>query len=181
VVWPQLFPQNIFRFCGKIISLIQIGLDMSKTSKPQKYRDGWRIKWFDENGNRKSSMFKSYIEADTELTKNKFEVEQIKQGLSIRYHEEKTFKDLAVYWMTNVAPAKRSFKDQVSIVNNHLVPYFGKYKLKDLTNEHSQNYINFKEKDRTKKTIANHLIVLISMLNFACDMKWLREAPTVLG
>ena len=46
---------------------------MSKTSMPQKYRDGWRIKWFDENGIRKSAMFKSYIEADSELIKNKFE------------------------------------------------------------------------------------------------------------
>jgi integrase len=59
------------------------------------------------------------------------------------------------------------------------VPFFGKYKLKDLTNEHGQNYIVEKGVDRTKKTIANHLIVFISMLNFAGDMKWIREVPKI--
>lgn len=151
---------------------------MSKASAPQKYRDSWRIKWFDEKHKRHSACYLSYAEAEKALVFKKNEVEQIKLGVSHRYKEEKTFSDLSDYWLKDVAPLKRSYKDQISIIEKHLRPLFGKIKLKDINQEHGQTYIVSKG-ELSKKTIANHLTVLISMLNFAKDMKWMREVPKI--
>lgn len=151
---------------------------MAKQSAPQKFRNSWRIKWQDERKVRRSACYSSYDKAEKALVQKKYEVEQIKKGAQHRYHDEKTFEELCDYWLKSVAPTKRSYKDQISIINTHLRPFFGAMKLKEITQEHGQNYIMAKD-ERTKKTIANHLVVLISMLNFARDMKWLREAPKI--
>lgn len=152
---------------------------MAKTSAPHRYREGWRIKWLDEAGKRKSSFHTSFLDAQEALIANKFEVEQIKKGYSKRYSEEKIFSELCDYWLINVAPTKRSYKDQLSIIQKRLRPFFGHLKLKDITNEYTQKYIISFSDGRSNKTVANHLIVLISMLNFASEMKWLREVPKI--
>lgn len=149
-------------------------------SKPTKNGKGWRIRWFDEAGKRQNKTFKTYKEAEQELLKKRHETYLIKSGRLEKIFEDKTFNDLSVYWLEKVVFAKKSSKDLISIIKSQLLPYFGNYLLKNLSQEQVQGYILLKTKAGvTKKTISNHLTVLISMLNFANDMNWLRVVPKI--
>ena len=153
---------------------------MGSSSRPNKYRDGWRIKWTNEKGKRCSASYINYAEAESVLLQKKAEVDQIKKGLQVRFDEDKSFCDLATFWIEKVTPLKRSGKDIESIIQTHLRPSFGSLKLHEITQEHAQDYCCVKEqKGLSKKTVANHLVVFISMLNYAREMKWLREVPRI--
>lgn len=141
-----------------------------------KHGNGYRIRWTDESGTRRSATYSSKKEAELELLKLKLEVHNIKRGGQHRFLEKQTFDDLAAYWLKEVAPNKRSFKDQVSIINLHLKPHFSGLRLSEINQSHVQKFTNHKSA-LSQKTIINHLTVLISMLNLAVDMRWLREAP----
>ena len=149
-------------------------------SKPVKNGSAWRIRWVDECGLRKSVNYSTYKEAADALISKKHEVQLIKSGRIEKVFEEKKFSDLCDYWIEFIAPNKRSRKDIVSIIVSQLKPFFGRLYLKDLTQEHAQNYCNQRSRaGRTQKTISNHLTLLISMLNYAHDMNWLRIVPKI--
>lgn len=149
-------------------------------SRPVKNGKGWRIRWIDECGERKSSNFPTFKEAADALVSKKHETQLIKTGRVEKVFEEKKFTDLCDYFISYVAPTKRSQKDFVSIIVSQLKPFFGKFYLKDLSQEHVQHYTILKAKnDRSQKTIANHLTLFISMLNYAHDMNWLRMVPKI--
>lgn len=149
-------------------------------SRPVKNGNGWRIRWTNEYGERKSSNYPTFKEASEALILRKHEAQLIKSGRMEKFFEEKKFEDLCDYFIRYVAPTKRSQKDFVSIILSQLKPFFGKLYLKDITQEQVQHYTIQKAKaDRSQKTIANHLTLLVSMLNYAHDMNWLRVVPKI--
>jgi hypothetical protein len=46
-------------------------------AKPTKHGAKWRIRWLDEHGKRQSAVFDDYKRAQTELSRQQVEVEQI--------------------------------------------------------------------------------------------------------
>jgi hypothetical protein len=50
-------------------------------AKPTKHGEKWRIRWIDENGQRQSAVFDDYGRAQTELSRQRVEVEEIKRGV----------------------------------------------------------------------------------------------------
>lgn len=50
-------------------------------AKPIKQRDKWRIRWFDENGIRRSEVFDDYRTAQQELSKREAEATEVREGL----------------------------------------------------------------------------------------------------
>ena len=49
--------------------------------KPVKHRDKWRIRWFDENGKRRSEDYDEYKNAQYKLSQPQAAVEEIRRGL----------------------------------------------------------------------------------------------------
>lgn len=147
-------------------------------AKPIKHRGKWRIRWIDEHGERKSEVFDDRREAAFQLQQRELEAEERRRGLRTAAPDERrTFDDLADYWVKNRAPQKRSGKDDESILRKHLRPVFGAVVLGKAPQwiELVDRYVVARA-HLSKKTVANHLTLLVTMLNLALDLGWVRYA-----
>lgn len=147
-------------------------------SKPFKFRNAWWIRFTDEFGKRRKRVFDDYAAAAHALTAEKARVREVKIGLRSPTPPTKTFNELADYWVTNRASQKRSGHHDVSIIHAHLRPAFGPMKLKDIGVAEGDRFVC----DRMhldKKTVANLLTLLLTMLNAAVDLGWLLKAPKI--
>lgn len=147
-------------------------------AKPTKHYDKWRIRWTDENGQRHSEVFDDFKTASYELKKHEAEVEEIKQGLRAPAPVNKTFGEICDYWIEKRLPGKRSQKDDESIIRAHLRPAFGHLKLKEVTVERVDQF-SAERIHLNKKTLSNHLTLLISLLRLAVDLNWLIKIPNI--
>ena len=151
-------------------------------AKPIKFRKKWRIRWSDENGRRLSEIVDSKKDAQFKLQQHQLAVEEVKRGLRKPLVVDKTFADLCSYWMEKRAALKRSRKDDESIIRRHLMPVFGGLKVRDFaTGAGSEKVYEFiaARSSLSKKTVGNHLTLLISMLNLAHEIGWLVSVPRI--
>lgn len=138
----------------------------------------FRIRWTDENGNRLSQVFLNKNDAELELQKQELLVKEIKHGITPSLARKKTFKDLTEYWILNRVPLKRSGKDDLSVINHHLLPAFGNIELKDITTQRVDSF-KLKKNALSDKTLHNILTLFISLLNAAVEIGWLKKAPKI--
>src|SRR5262245_52220583 len=145
---------------------------------PTRHGNGWRIRWIDEHGRRKSAVYEDYKLAQVEERKRKVEVSEIRRGMRTGAPPEKTFDELCDWWLEKRAPRKRSRKDDKSIIKKHLRPTFGSMLLKNIGAEDGDDYINARDY-LSPKTLANHLTLLTTMLKVAATFKtpWLLKVP----
>jgi integrase len=147
--------------------------------KPIKHYDKWRIRWVDEQGRRQSEVYEDRKEAALALQRHELEVEERRRGLRPAPIQPKQFKDVAEYWETNRAPQKRSRRDDISILKQ-LRAAFADASLGDpaawipLIDRYiaARSHLN-------KKTVANHLTLLGSVLNLAVELGWMAKAPRI--
>ena len=71
-------------------------------AKPIKHRDKWRIRWVDENGKRRSEVYETREHAELMLQRHTLWVKEIKLGLRSGICPDKTFNDLADFWLEKV-------------------------------------------------------------------------------
>ncbi|MBI5500859.1 MAG: site-specific integrase [Deltaproteobacteria bacterium] len=147
-------------------------------AKPIQHRGKWRIRWLDENGERRSEVYDDRRDATFKLHQHQAEVEEIRRGLRAPTPPEKTFDELADYWIANRAAGKRSRKDDESIIRRHLRPAFGPSRLRVLGVQHVDRFVAERER-LDRKTVANILTLLISMLRAARDLGWLAILPRI--
>jgi len=145
-------------------------------AKPVRHRNKWRIRWIDENGRRRSETYDSRSQAEIMLQRHLLWVKEIRLGLRTGYCPDKTFNDLADFWLQTYAPTKRSFKHDESIIEHHLRPEFGSRKLSEIGPQHVDRY-RLSRRNLAIKTVANHVTLLKSMLNKAVDIGWLSSPP----
>jgi integrase len=145
---------------------------------PVRHGRKWRIRPKDETGKRVSKVFEDYKTAQVEERKFAVKVHEIKRGLRSPDPPEKTFGDLADYWIEKRAPRKRSRKDDESIIRRHLRPAFGAMKLRDVGVEDVDDFIADRE-HLSEKTLANLVTLLTTMLRLATTFKvpWLLHVP----
>ena len=152
-------------------------------AKPTRHRGKWRIRWFDALGNRQSESYLERAVAVTMLRKHELEAEEIQKGLRPLQRIDKTFDELCDYWTANRTPLKRSAKDDLSIIRRSLRPVFGAMSVRDFEGELGQRAVDAflveRHESLDAKTIANHVTLLISMLNLAVDLRWLDKAPRI--
>ena len=67
------------------------------------------------------------------LRARQVEVDEIRAGARRAPPAQRTFDELASYWLEHRACEKRSRKDDVSIIQRHLVPVFGAMALASIT------------------------------------------------
>ncbi len=146
--------------------------------RPIRHRQKWRIRWLDEHGARQSEVHDDYKAAASALRQHEVLVDEIRRGVRPGPPVEKTFDQLADYWIENRASQKRSGKDDESIIRRHLRPSFGPLKLRELNVAHADRFVT----DRShldKKTVSNLLTLLLAMLNCALDLEWLEKVPRI--
>lgn len=151
---------------------------MSKAARPEKFRDRWRVRWLDPDGTRKSKVFEKYFDAERFLRDQQVTVERVKAGIEARAPDPHTFDELCDYWLAHRAEVKRSKKDDTSIIEAHLRPAFGGLQLSMLGVKHVDTFLRGR-RHLSPKTIHNHLTLLISMMNLAVDLGWLRAVPRI--
>jgi len=124
-------------------------------------------------------VYEDKADAQFALQRHQLETEEVKRGLRPLRLPDKTFDDLSEYWLTKRAPEKRSYRDDLSIINTHLLPFFQARKLNTITPAMANEYKLLKN-HLDKKTVNNHLTVLISMLHAASDdLHWLTQVPKI--
>jgi integrase len=147
-------------------------------ARPVRYGRRWRIRWTDADGRRRSEVYDDHADAAFKLRQHQLEVEQVRRGLRAPEPPPKTFDELCDYWLARRAVRKRSRTDDESILRRHLRPAFGALRLRDLGVERVDAYVCSRA-HLDKKTVANHLTLLVSMLNAAVDLGWLAKAPKI--
>lgn len=146
-------------------------------AKPVRQRNKWRIRWLDENDVRQSAVYDDYKEAQKELSRRLVEVDEIRRGVRLA-PVSKTFGDLCDYWVENKAAVKRSGDHDKSIIKCHLRPAFGPVQLRRLGVEQVDAFV-VSHQHLDKKTVHNHLTLLISMLNLAHELGWIERVPKI--
>ncbi len=146
--------------------------------RPIKHGSKWRIRPLNENGKRISLTFDTFKEAEYALKKLEAEVHEIRCGFRAPRPLDKTCDELFDYWIKNKVPQKRSGDDDISVIRCHLRPAFGPLLLRNVGVEQVDEY-QAKRLHLNKKTINNHLTLLISMLNLAVDLNWLTKRPRI--
>ncbi len=139
----------------------------------------FRIRWFDENGTRKSKVFLTKPEAKAELQKILYEVEQIKSGHLKKDNPAIIFDTLADYWLKHRTIYKRSAKDDESIIRTHLLPCFKGLSIATIKTKEVDQFKTRLVNTLSPKTVSNILTLLISMMKSAVELEWLIKAPTI--
>ena len=147
-------------------------------SKPFKFSGKWWIRFTDEFGKRRKRVFDDYTEAAHAHTAEKARVHEVKIGPRSPTPPTKTFGELADYWLENRVPQKRSGHHDASILRCHLRPFFGTALLKSIDVAMVDRFI-CSRLHLDKKTVANHLTLLISALKLAMDLGWLLKLPRI--
>ncbi len=146
--------------------------------KPTKNHGKWRARWTDEYGKRQSLNFDSHAEAAFVQRQRELEVAEIKRGLRAPRIVDKTFGELCDYWLTKKVPLKRNATADVSIINRHLKSAFGHLLVRNVGIAQTDEY-QAARAYLDKKTVANHLTLLISMLNLAVELNWIERCPKI--
>ena len=145
---------------------------------PSKHRGKWRARWTDEHGKRQSALFFSKREAEAFERRKKAEVDDVHRGLRAPRGPERTVGDALDVWLENRAKIKRSGKHDKSIIKAHLRPAFGVLKLTAFHTGHTDAFC-LERTHLGKKTLNNHLTLLVSVLNYVKDMGWVERVPRI--
>jgi integrase len=151
---------------------------MNRQQKPIRHGKGWRVRPIDHNGKRQSLTFPSYQEALFALQQTQSQSGEVKRGIRPAPPPVKKFTELAEFYKIHFSDQKRNFRAERSIIDKHLVPYFGSM----LLSEVGRHIAEFKLQKRhlSDKTLHNILTLLISMLRVAkFDKGWLLELPQI--
>jgi integrase len=117
-------------------------------------------------------------EADAQIKLSEARVEEINIGLRSPTPLDRPFDELCDYWLEKVTPQKRSSAAAISMIRKHLRPECGKLLIRAIGREQIDEY-QARRTHLDKKTIANHLTLLISMLNAAVELNWLIKVPRI--
>ncbi len=146
-------------------------------SRPIRHGKGWRIRWTDEKGNRQSEVHTTFDDAKFSLARNQAEAQEAKRGLRELVPKKFLFNDLCNYYLSHFSVEKRRKRDDESVVRAHLRPFFGNMNLDEVGEAVDQ--FKVKRAHLNKKTLHNHITLLISMLRVAHEKNWLSKVPRI--
>jgi len=143
-----------------------------------KHRGKWRVRWFDATRKRCSEVHESWNDAAHAGRLHETEARQIRRGERAPAPADRTFDQLCDYWIENRACMKRDRRNDESIIRAHLRPAFGALPVHTITPAHVDAFQNARG-HLQRKTVANHLTLLKTMLYVARDMGWILQAPRI--
>jgi integrase len=139
----------------------------------------WRIRWFDENGERRSEVYADYKDAEFALKTHWAEAEEIRRGFKVRPPKDRTFEELSRKWMEVRASRKRKPEDDESIIRVHFKPVFGALTLRQITAEKIAEFSADLMAKRSPQTTRNILTLLGSMFIQAAEWGWIDKTPKI--
>ncbi len=143
---------------------------------PSKDHNGWRIRWVDSDGKRRSKNFPGYQEVVAELARLKGEVQAIKDGRAPRQTHVPTFtKFVEGFYKPNRNVQKRRPRNDESIIRNHFQEPFGSLPLTRITTAkvvRSGRYTTFQMAEvAVSKDVFAEILARISRLR-CCTAKF---------
>jgi integrase len=151
---------------------------MAKTPAPRQHGNRWQINYLDADGQRRFKSYRKKSDAQAALHVLNAESQAIRAGLQARPLEPHTFDELTTYWLDHRASRKRSGKNDTSIINRHLLPFFGGMQLGEI-DVRAVDRFRAQKGHLSPKTVHNLLTLLISMLGLAVDLGWLAVKPPI--
>lgn len=153
---------------------------MARQKKPQvgvsKHGTGFRIRWVDEDGKRRSETFRDERTAAKERSRRVVQADEIRRGLRKR-EQVRSMNEVCDLWLVRRASRKRSQRDDESIIKSHVRPVLGKLMIGEFTPAHGELLAEARA-HLAPKTLHNVVTLVQSLLNFACtDVRWLEHAP----
>ena len=145
---------------------------------PIRHRGKWRIRWLDADGKRQSEVFEDYNDAKRALRGRQVEADEIRAGTRPKPPEHRTFGELCDLWRDTRGATKRSAKNDESICKR-LREFFGDDRaLIEIGVEDADAYVD-EHDDLSPKTLANHITLLITMMNYAASFRepWIVRVP----
>lgn len=146
-------------------------------------RKGWRIRWIDLDGKRRSKVFpeSGYEAALAELRRIHGEMQAVKDG---RHPAPKIIPSFVQfiddYWRPNRMAYKRSQNRDESVLRVHLLPAFGQLPLNLITLEQVELFkTELGKKKLNPKTVHNILTILIAILNYALELDIIYRVPKI--
>jgi integrase len=146
-------------------------------AKPVKHGKSWRIRWIDEVGIRRSECFITYRDAEYALKKIETEVEEIRKGIRLPTLPKKNFEDLCESFLRYRSSRKRNPEDDESLMRVHLKPFFKECPVLQVGSKTNEFILS--KKSMNPKTLHNILTLLISMLRFAHEERWIFSVPKI--
>ena len=148
-------------------------------SKPTRLPSGrWRIRWTDYSGKRRSMTCTTWNEAQQTLRRVKVETDAIRAGVAQPPQQVRSFDDLVAYWRAHRLIHKRNPRKDESILRCHLLPSFSGWPLETVDVAAIDRFMA-QRTHLAAKTVHNHVTLLLTMLNCAVDLGWLKQAPKV--
>ncbi len=129
-------------------------------------------------GQRISLTFNSKEEAELAALEFQVTTQKEKMGLKTPKRKVYSFQQASQLWLEKRAPQKRKPQDDLSIIKNHLDPFLKDIHLHEINQLTVDEYILLK-KHLSKKTIANHITLLVSILNYTKDIQWIDSFPRI--
>jgi integrase len=145
---------------------------------PIKHRGKWRIRWIDADGQRRSEVYENFTDAKRALRARQVEADEVRAGTRAKRPEARTFAELCDHWLETRGATKRSAKDDKSICKR-LREFLGDDRLLgEIGVEDADAYLD-EHDDLSPKTLANHLTLLITMMNYAASFRepWILKVP----
>ncbi|MCB9478065.1 MAG: site-specific integrase [Deltaproteobacteria bacterium] len=148
---------------------------------PSKDHTGWRIRWVDMDGKRRSRNFPKYKDAVAELARIKGDMQAIKDGRKVRLTNVATFeKFVEDYYAPNKAAHKKRPEDDLSILRNHLLPMFGTLPLTQITTERVEALkADLRGRGLATNTIRNVLACLSAIMHYALELEMVVRLPRI--
>lgn len=146
-------------------------------AKPIKHGNNWRIRPLNHTGERQSFIFSTHTDALSYLKQYDATVERIKLGLESPSPTPKSFHEAANEYLRLKSSQKKNPKDDKSIITKHLIPFFGKMPLSQVESFVDEFKLNTKH--LSDKTLHNILTLLITILRFSFDKRWLIQEPRI--
>ncbi len=129
-------------------------------------------------GHRVSLTFDTREEAELACLQFQVKQQKARMGLDPKPTQIRHFKEASQLWLDKRAPQKRKSADDKSIIGKHLNPFFKDLALNEINQLTVDEYQLFK-KVLSPKTVANHITLLISILNYAKDVGWIQSLPRI--
>ncbi|NCG21200.1 MAG: tyrosine-type recombinase/integrase, partial [Rhodobacterales bacterium] len=156
---------------------------MARNGNVRKRRDTGRyeVNWRDATGTRRWRTFDTRKAADRFLNKERAELDAIRAGVQPSLLQDKTWEDLVELWKIKKS-AKRSLRDDLSRIRNHLEPVVGGMRLSDMgpsvvTRLEAIQRAKVEHNQLAASTSRKVLILYGSLMKLGVREQWVAQAP----
>jgi integrase len=143
----------------------------------RKRRDKWVLDFRDLQGKRHWESYRTRKEADAALAAR---VKELGERTYIPPSDEKTFSDLCkAFTKAHKHDVKEnSWSDYETNMRLHLVPYFGRCKLRDIVHLHVEDFRAERlDQGLGKPTVTKCITLLVSLFKYAVKHRWMHINP----